>query len=86
MSIRTVRLDKETENVLADVLHKSNFSISSAMKAGLCVLQETLTQKKRILAFEIYKQLDLGPGDKKIPSSTNTRQAVLNTLKRKHKL
>ena len=85
MSVRTVRLDQNTEKALATIVRKTNLSISGAIKKGLLVFYDKLQHKQQNTAFEIYSQINLGEGDTNIPASTNTRQAVLEVLKRKHK-
>ncbi len=85
MSIKTVRLDRDTEKVLAVILRKTDLSITGVIKKSLLIFYEKLQNQQQRTAFEVYQQLDLGTGDADIPPSTNTRQSVLKVLKKKHK-
>jgi hypothetical protein len=44
MSIRTVRLDDETEKVLAQIVKATQLSISDTLKQGLLALREDLNR------------------------------------------
>jgi hypothetical protein len=84
MATRTVRLDDEAEKVLEEVQAATGLPISEAFKAGLRSLQHQLKNSEPArLPYEIYRELDLGPGGYAIGPSTDTRAAVRNLLGKK---
>lgn len=85
MSIRTVRLDEETEQVLKRVTQQTGWSVSTALKQGLLVLQEDVARRASRTPFDVYRRLDLGPGGYRIAPSTDTRRGVEAVLRRKHR-
>lgn len=86
MSLRTVRLDDETEKALKHVTKKTGWSVSAALKRGVLVLNEEISHRPKVSAFEIYRRLELGPGGYAIAPSTETRRGMQLALKRKPRL
>ena len=84
MATRTVRFDKETERVLSEVRAATGLPISEALKRGLRALQAHVRQTPARTAYEVYSELELGPGGDAIASSSDTRRGVRLALKRKH--
>jgi hypothetical protein len=62
MGSRTVRLDEDTERILEDLVRDTGLSISGVFKRGLLALHSQQAQEPRRTAYEIYEELDLGPG------------------------
>jgi len=83
MSLRTVRLDDETEQVLAEVVKNTRLSISDALKKGLFALRDDLQRNPKQTPYDIYKNLDLGQGGYAIAPSTETRRGVREALRKK---
>ena len=83
MGLRTVRLDDETEQVLQLVRKKTGWSVSDTLKRGVLALGDEVGRSNGQSAFEIYRQLDLGPGGYAIAPSTDTRRGMQVALKRK---
>jgi hypothetical protein len=83
MGIRTVRLDDETEKVLAQVTKKTGWSVSAALKQGILILRDKVGRSSPQSAFEIYRRLDLGPGGYALAPSTETRRGTQIALRRK---
>jgi hypothetical protein len=83
MGVRTVRLDDETEKVLQDVTRKTGWSVSAALKRGLIVLRDQVTEQAQVTPFDVYRRLDLGPGGYAIAPSTETRRGIATALRRK---
>ena len=82
MATRTVRLDREAEKVLDEVREATGLPISEALKAGLRSLQQQLKSSEPARSpYDIYRELDLGPGGYAIGPSTDTRAAIRNLLK-----
>ena len=83
MGIRTVRLDEETEKVLAEIVTVTGLSVSAAMKKGLLVLHRDMAREARRIPYDIYKELDLGPGGSAVAPATQTRLGVRAAIRRK---
>jgi hypothetical protein len=83
MGIRTVRLDDETENILKQVTKKTGWSVSTTLKRGVLVLHDEVSHRPERSAFEIYRNLDLGPGGYAIAPSTDTKRGMQLALRRK---
>jgi hypothetical protein len=62
MATRTVRLDAETERVLAEVQRRTGLSASGALKRGLVAARAALRHQAGLTPFEIYRRINLGPG------------------------
>lgn len=83
MASRTVRLDEDTEEVLEQLIQGTGLSISAVFKQGLLALRERLAEQPQRSAYEIYQELDLGPGGYSIAPSTQTRRGVQDAIRRK---
>ena len=85
LATRTVRLDDETELVLDEVRTITGLAVSDALKAGLRSLQEKLRAGESSRSpYEIFCELDLGPGGYALAPSTDVRSAIRRKLKAKH--
>lgn len=83
MPTRTVRLDADTEKILEQIVHATGLSISAALKEGLLLLHHKMAQYTNRIPYDIYRELDLGPGGYAIAPSTHTRQAVQQSIRKK---
>ena len=83
MGIRAVRLDDETEKALTQIVTATGLSVSAAMKKGLLVLRNDVVRDARRLPYDIYKELDLGPGGDAVAPATQTRRGVRSAIRRK---
>lgn len=83
MATRTVRLDDEAEEILAQLMHKTGLSISELIKKGLFALRECLETPSDRSAWDLYEKLDLGPGGYSINPSTESRRGIQEALRRK---
>lgn len=83
MATRTVRLDDETERILDQLVHATGLSISAVLKKGLLTLRERLEEPSARSAWDVYADLDLGPGGYSIAPSTESRRGVQEALRRK---
>ena len=83
MATRTVRLDDEAETALRQIREATGLPISEALKRGLRSFRESLTREKQLRPYDIYQQLDLGPGGYAIAPSTDTHRGVEEALRRK---
>jgi hypothetical protein len=84
MATRTVRLDDDSEEMLRQLTQETGLSISGVLKRGLQLLRERLKESPRKSAYEIYKDLDLGPGGYATAPSTDSRRGVKEAIRRKH--
>lgn len=84
MASRTVRLDDSTEEVLEQLVKRTGLSISAVFKQGLLALRDQLPAPPRRPAYEIYKELDLGPGGYGVASSAEAKRGVRDAIQRKH--
>ena len=85
MAIRTVRLDEEHEKLLAEVLKRTGGTASDALKRGLRLLDRELAQQPRRSAYEIYAELDIGPGGYAAGPAAKSRETVQRLLDAKRK-
>jgi hypothetical protein len=83
MGIRTVRLDEETEQVLEQIVTATGVSVSAAMKKGLLVLRNEVIREAQRIPYDVYKDLDLGPGGYAVAPATRTRRGVQAAIRRK---
>jgi len=83
MATRTVRLDKEAERVLSEVRAATGLPISAAIKRALRALQAHVRQTPVRTPYEVYAELDLGPGGYALSSSADVQGGVRRALKRK---
>lgn len=62
MGTKTIRLDDETEQILQQIIRSTGLSISGAFKKGLFVLHREIDQHANWAPYDVYRELDLGPG------------------------
>ena len=84
MAVRTVRLDEDSEKILESLSAEMGVSISAVLKQGLLALREK-RQSGTARAYDIYEQLDLGPGGYALAPSTDTRRGVQEVLRRRRR-
>jgi hypothetical protein len=86
MATRTVRLDAEEEQVLEEIVRKTNLPVSDVLRQGLRALEKATLETAPQRPFEIYEQLDLGPGGyanrPATESSRGAREAILGKHRR----
>jgi 8-oxo-dGTP pyrophosphatase MutT (NUDIX family) len=83
LATRTVRLDDEAEAALREIRQATGLPISEALKRGLWSLQERVKNEATRTPFDVYQQLDLGPGGYALAQSTQIRQGVRAALRKK---
>ncbi len=83
MAIRTVRLDDEAEAVLQQIRDATGLPISEALKRGLRSLQERVRDETGRTPYDIYRELDHGPGGSAMAPSGETKRAVRAAIKKK---
>ena len=83
MATRTVRLDEEAERALKEIQEATGLPISEALKRGLRSLQEQVRHQAGRRPYDVYKEIDLGPGGYAIAPSGDAKRAVRAVLKKK---
>jgi hypothetical protein len=83
VATRTVRLDDEAEAALQQIRQATGLPISEALKQGLRSLRQRVVENAERTPYDVYQQLDLGPGGYAIAPSTDTRRGVADALRRK---
>lgn len=86
MTTRTVRLDAEEERLLAEIVRRTKLPVSDVLRRGLRALEKESLETAPRSPFEIYEQLDLGPGGyANRPATESSRGAREAILKRHHR-
>jgi hypothetical protein len=85
MATRTVRLDSEAEKALREIREATDLPISEALKRGVRLLQEQVRREAGRTPYDVYAELDLGPGGYAIAPSTDTRRGVREAIRRKRR-
>ncbi|HWW83169.1 MAG TPA: hypothetical protein VNZ26_06180 [Vicinamibacterales bacterium] len=83
MAIRTVRLDDEAEAALRHIRDVTGLPISKALKQGLRLLQDRVRDDVARTPYDIYCELDHGPGGSEIAPSTDVKRAVGAAIRKK---
>ena len=83
MATRTVRLDDDAEAALQQIREVTGLPISEALKQGLQSLRRQVREASQRRPYDVFRQLDLGPGGYAIAPSTETRQGVATALRKK---
>lgn len=85
MGTRTVRLDEESERLLADIRRATGLSVSDALKRGLVALRDVLAARTAAEPFAVYERLDLGAGGYARAPARQAKRAVREVVRRKHR-
>ena len=84
MSTRTVRLDEDAERTLERVRAMTGLSISEVLKQGLNAYENVILEQAQRKPYEIFCQLDSGPGGEALASARDAKSAIAETIRRKH--
>lgn len=84
MGTRSVRLDSKTEKALARLTRMTGLNISEVIKRGISSLENEAAVAETRRPWDIYRQLDLGPGGYSVASSVDAKTAVREQIRRKH--
>jgi Ribbon-helix-helix protein, copG family len=76
MAVLTVHLDEDSEKLLQQLVEETGQSISTVLKQGLLALGNRSSRLSQRTAYEIYEELDLGPGGYAVAPSTESRRGV----------
>jgi hypothetical protein len=83
MAIRTVRLDDDAEAALRKICEATGPPISEALKRGLRTLRQQVEQEMKRTPWDVYREVDPGPGGYAISPSTETRRGVKQAIGKK---
>jgi hypothetical protein len=81
MATRTVRLDDESERMLAEIRRASGMSVSEVLKAGLQAARKQLKAKPPTAPYEIYRRINLGPGGYARAPARDAQRAIRRVLR-----
>ena len=84
MSIRTVRLDDESEKTLAALQKATGLSISSVLKRGLQAYASVADKKAPSKPYEIYSRLDLETGGDADGPASDRKERVSEIVRKKY--
>ena len=85
MATRTVRLDDQAEQVLASLTRSTGLSISEILKRGLMAYkQQTQNAPAQRAPYDVFRQLDLGPGGYARVAAKDAKVAIRAAIARKH--
>jgi hypothetical protein len=70
---------------LGEIQRTTGLSISEVLKRGIQAFRKDASKKASPTPFEIYRELDLGPGGYAIAPSTEVRRGVRKALRKKHR-
>ena len=85
MGTRTVRLDDEAEQALQRLRTITGLTISEVLKHGLKAYEGQALQQAKRTPYDIYRELDLGPGGYAVAPAREAKSAVAQVIRRKHK-
>lgn len=81
MAVRTVRLDEESEKILAEIRQATGLSVSMALKRGLVAVRDAQREEQAVHPYEIYESLDLGSGGWARAPARKAKEAIRSVLK-----
>lgn len=84
MGTRTVRLDDEAEATLGRLRSLTGLSISEVLKRGLRAYEAEAAEHAHRKPYDIYRELDLGPGGDACAPAREAKTAVADLIRRKH--
>lgn len=83
MATRTVRLDEESERILAEIQKETGLSVSVVLKRGLVAVRDARREAVAVSPFDVYESLDLGPGGTSRAPARQAKAALRRILSRK---
>lgn len=82
MGTRTVRLDEESERILAEVRRVKRLSVSAALKQGLIALRDAVrAEGPAETPYAIYSAIDLGPGGYARGQARRAKREIVQRLR-----
>jgi len=84
MGTRTVHLNEEPEQTLERLRNRTGLSIPEVLKQGLNAYEDQTLQQAARKPYDIYRELDLGPGGYAVVPARAAKSAVADAIRRKH--
>lgn len=84
MSSKTVRMDAEDEALLDRIQRQTGWTASDVLKRGLRALHRDLAEAHATRPFDIYSELDLGPGGSAAGPASQSRETARRVIVRKY--
>lgn len=88
MTTTSLRLSEDDEKRLSRIRKATGWTASEALKRGLKAIEAELAEKPAKTAWEIYRELDLGPGEPGEPAhdrASRSRELVREAIREKHR-
>ena len=85
MGTRTVRLDEQAERALSEVRQHTGLNVGEALRKGLFLLREQVRKDASAKPYEVYRSLELGPGDESAPPARRAKETAGAAIRRKWK-
>jgi hypothetical protein len=76
MGARTVRLDDDTERVLARLLRLPPMSIPELPRPTLVASERVVREERSVRPWDVYSRLDLGRGGWAVAPASEAKRAV----------
>jgi len=83
MAIRTVRLDLDSERMLAEVQQATGLTASAVLKRGIAAVRDALRARTEADPWQIYQRIDLGTGGTSGGRAREAKRAVRQVLRRR---
>ena len=83
MATRSVRLDKEAESALAEIINRTGVSISEAIKMGLVECRDSARKTRKKSPSDFFASYDFGEGEYTIAPARKSKAALKAKLKNK---
>lgn len=83
MGARTIRLDEKAEQALAAVRASTGLSVSEALRRGLLALRASLEDERGARPYDVFRELDPGPGGEAVAPARRAKAAVRDVLRQK---
>ncbi len=85
MSIRTVRLDPKSEELMTEIQEASGLSVTATLKRALVVLHERYAAERSARPWDIYKKIELGSGGDSRAHARSAKRSLPSLLEKKHR-
>jgi len=81
MAMRTVRLDQESEQILAEIRRATGASVSAALKQGLVAARSALRAGSASRPYDVYREIDIGPGGYLLQPARRAKNALPTVIR-----
>lgn len=85
MTVRTVRLDDESEHMLTEIRKATGQSTSEVLRHGVALAHQELRRERSAEPYTLYAELDLGPGGYAAAPARQARRGARGTVAKRRK-